>query len=170
MAPEAHRTALFCVVETPGRPRAQPEIRILVVRMALENAGWGYRRIQGENGIKPAPDRSTLWMTFIKAHWGCAAESVTWTPTASERQADGKEPLGSPSTGATVQRAKTHAGYRGLRNRSRVRQTGMSPVQRLETTGTQSVPVRRTAESSVKRAGPSTRSLKRHMGPASSVV
>ena len=125
----------------PGRPRVSPEVRNLVVRMAHENAGWGYRRIQGElkalghgiarsavadilreNGIKPVPDRSTSWMTFIKAHWGCAAESVTETPTASERQADGKQPLGSPSTGVTAHRAKAHAGHGLQGKRSRARQ------------------------------------------------
>ena len=130
----------------PGRPRVPPEIRNLVVRMARENAGWGYRRIQGElkalghgiarstiadilrvNGIKPAPDRPTSWVTCIKAHWGCAAESVTETLTASERQADGKEPLGSPSIGARVQRAKAHAGNCGVRNRSCVRQAWHVP-------------------------------------------
>ncbi len=130
----------------PGRPRVPPEIRHLVVRMALENAGWGYRRIQGElkalglgiarstiadilreNGIKPAPDRPTSWMAFIKAHWGCAAESVSETPVATERQADGIEPLGSPNTGARLQCVKAHAGHRGLRNRSRVRQALHAP-------------------------------------------
>ncbi len=29
----------------PGRPRVRVEIRELVVRMALENSRWGYRRI-----------------------------------------------------------------------------------------------------------------------------
>src|SRR5213593_1553237 len=31
----------------PGRPRTATEIAALVTRMAKENRGWGYRRIQG---------------------------------------------------------------------------------------------------------------------------
>src|SRR2546429_7470224 len=31
----------------PGRPRTRPELEALVVRMAEENRGWGYRRIEG---------------------------------------------------------------------------------------------------------------------------
>ena len=66
----------------PGRPRIQPELEALVVRMALENSGWGYDRIVGalvnlghrlshqtvgnilrRHGIGPAPQRSrtTSW-------------------------------------------------------------------------------------------------------------
>lgn len=66
------------------------EISKLIVRMALDNSGWGYTRIQGalfnlghkvgrgtvanvlnRNGVEPAPERSkrTRWSTFLKAHW-----------------------------------------------------------------------------------------------------
>jgi len=60
----------------PGRPPIEPELEQLVVRMANENAGWGYDRIVGalanlgqtvsdqtvsnilrRNGILPAPAR-----------------------------------------------------------------------------------------------------------------
>src|SRR5438128_3138124 len=52
----------------PGRPATAAEIRELVVRLAQENPGWGYRRIQGELvglGIKLAP--STVWSILKKA-------------------------------------------------------------------------------------------------------
>src|SRR5215471_7657338 len=72
---------------TPGRPLTPTEISDLVIRMAEENGGWGYRRIQGalsnlgheiarttianilkRHGIEPAPERNrkTTWKEFLR--------------------------------------------------------------------------------------------------------
>ena len=50
---------------TPGEPRTAQVIRALVLEMARDNPGWGYRRIHGELtslGYKIAP--STVWQIF----------------------------------------------------------------------------------------------------------
>ena len=50
----------------PGRPRMAQAIRALVLEMARDNPGWGYRRIHGELaglGCKVAP--STVWQIPI---------------------------------------------------------------------------------------------------------
>ena len=52
----------------PGRPRTAEPVRALVLEMARDNPGWGYRRIHGELaglGYKLAP--STVWQILKDA-------------------------------------------------------------------------------------------------------
>jgi putative transposase len=72
---------------SPGRPSVAAEIRRLVLRLAAENATWGYRRIHGElvglgyqvsastvwkilhcAGVDPAPRRNgPTWIQFLSS-------------------------------------------------------------------------------------------------------
>jgi hypothetical protein len=80
--------------------RISPEVERLVVRMALENRGWGYDRIVGalanlghaisdrtvgnilrRHNIAPAPERSrtTSWKEFIRSHMEVLAAADFFT-------------------------------------------------------------------------------------------
>jgi len=90
-----------------GRPRVAEEVEPLVIRMAEENATWGYRRLQGawanlghqldkltvrnilrRHHLEPAPQRRKAgmsWAPFLKRHLDvlaatdfCTVEVATW--------------------------------------------------------------------------------------------
>ena len=81
-----------------GRPPKPKDVRKLVIKLAMENPGWGYTKLRdamrtglgieigrttvanylAEAGIEPAPEREKKrsWKQFMKAHWdslcGCS--------------------------------------------------------------------------------------------------
>ena len=103
---EGQRIRLAVKAKALGRPRVAQEITDFVLRMAGENASWGYDRIQGEltnlghiiapntvknilkrHGIEQAPERKkrTSWKIFLKAHGDVMAATdfftvEVWTP------------------------------------------------------------------------------------------
>jgi transposase len=79
----AHRHAAASRPKRRGRPRTLRSIRALVLRLARENSGWGYRRIHGELlvlGIKVAP--STVWEILHDAGINTAPHQRTATTWA----------------------------------------------------------------------------------------
>jgi putative transposase len=78
----AGRHAMLSRPRRRGRPRTIRSIRVLVLRLVVENPSWGYRRVHGELltlGVKVAA--STVWEILREAGVGPAPDraATTWT-------------------------------------------------------------------------------------------
>jgi transposase len=85
----------------PGRPSTAAELRALVVRLARENPGWGYRRIRGELiglGVKLAA--STVWTILKEAEIEPAPKrtQTSWSEFLRQQAAASSSAISSPST------------------------------------------------------------------------
>lgn len=75
-----------------GRPRTAPAVRALVLEMARDDPGWGYRRIHGElTGLGYTIGASTVWQILpdpprrghrprpaaVRAYLACVSSSTT---------------------------------------------------------------------------------------------
>src|SRR5437867_3628729 len=77
--------------ELTGRPRTATEISDLVVRMAEENRGWGYRRIQGIIESRPRSG----------PHHNCRHPETSWhRPSTGEKSENDLEGVSHSTLGS----------------------------------------------------------------------
>jgi hypothetical protein len=90
----------------PGRPRVADEIRVLVLRMATENEGWGYTQIVGELSklgvVVPLGERHVRYAIeeyvehyhFERTHQGLGNQLIDGVPESRVGSVRRRERLG----------------------------------------------------------------------------